>query len=174
MSSATWPSTLLLATVLVSAIACSSSAPNEPPPACTLIGCEDGLRVTLQPDSGWPAGDYRFFITADGARTTCRGALPLPPCASGRALACEPAGVVTIVESGCALPASAHGFAQIAFDPPLQPGLVDIAIERTSDEGDVVVVAEAHLTPDFRSVQPNGPDCPPVCTQAQAVMALGF
>jgi hypothetical protein len=163
----------VLITALASATACSSPVPTDPPRACTLIGCEDGLHVRLQPDSGWPPGSYRFSIAADGRQAICRGALPLPPCSSGRALTCEPAGMVTIVESGCALPAAAHGFSEIVFDPALRPGTVVVTIER-GDDGREGVAASAHIAPEFRTVHPNGVDCPPACTQAQAVVAVRF
>jgi len=143
------------------AAACTGSSPVDPPRACTLIGCEDGLKVDLAPSSGWPTGAYQMTLLVDDVRVVCRGSLPLPPCAT-RAISCEPAGVVTIAESGCALPAASQGFAQIAFDSRLRPKRVEVSITR-----DEVAVAQAAFTPVFERVFPNGPDCPPGCDVAR-------
>jgi hypothetical protein len=161
------------AAALALGIACSSSAPTDPTQRCTLIGCHDGLRVDLEPGSNWPAGDYRFVIHSDDVQVTCRGALPLPACSAGRAVSCEPAGVVTIVESGCALPASTHGFPQIIFDPQRRPKSVRVSIMR-SQGGKESEVASAHLSPDYRTVQPNGHGCPPTCSQAEGRVRVRF
>ena len=167
----------VLAMVTPVAVACSTATSVDPPRvdpprACTLIGCEDGLKVDLAPDSGWPQGDYRFVIESDAVRVTCRGSLPLPSCAAGRALVCEPA-VVTIVESGCALPASAHGFAQISFDPTMRPARVRVSIARGRGASEAEVAA-AEIAPEYRTLQPNGPGCPPTCTQARSQVSVRF
>jgi hypothetical protein len=166
--------------VLIAAAACLACADEErgdpqnppgnpltPPLACTLIGCEDGLKVELRPESGWPAGEYRFRIQADGVEVTCRGSLPLPSCVGN--VSCDIEGVVQIVESGCALPADAQAFPGIWFDPKLRPTRVEISITR-----DGQLVAEAEIAPSFERVQPNGAACPPTCDVAQAVLDVEF
>ena len=153
--------------VIVAGLACSNASPTDPPRACTLIGCQDGLTVELEPGSGWPAGDYRFRFEGNGVQVQCRGSLPLPPCQAGRAVTCEPAGVATIVESGCALPASAHGFSQVFFDPKVQPATLRVSIERIEGSS-TTVLAAVDLSPRFETLQPNGPGCPPTCRQARA------
>jgi hypothetical protein len=155
-------------TALLITLSCGDSNPFDPPRACTLIGCDDGLKVDLQPNSGWPAGAYQMTVQADDVRVVCRGSLPLPPCAS-RAISCEPAGVVTIGESGCALPAASHGFSQIAFESKLRPKRVEVSITR-----DGASVAQATLAPVFQTLFPNGPDCPPGCDTAQARIDVAF
>jgi hypothetical protein len=159
---------LAVVPALAVVVACSSS-PTDPPRACTLIGCEDGFKVDLTPASGWPAGAYRFTIDVDATRVTCRGALPLPACQAGPAVTCEPSGLVTIAESGCALAASAHGFPQITFEPKLRPKRVVIAVARNES-----VVARADLSPEFKRLEPNGPGCLPICNQARSRMTIGF
>jgi len=153
---------------LVLTLACSADT-DAPLKACTLIGCVDGLTVDLEPASGWPAGSYRFTIDADATRVTCSGSLPLPSCAAGRALTCDTPGVVTITESGCALPAGAQGFPQIGFDSKLQPRRVVINITRND-----ALIGRAELAPEFRTSEPNGPGCPPTCHQAHAQMTARF
>jgi len=149
------------------------SNPLEPPLACTLIGCEDGLKVQLRPASGWPAGEYRFEIQAEGVRVTCRGSIPLTACTGGpslpRTVTCDPEDVIRIVESGCALPAQAQGFPELWFDPKFRPRKLEITITR-----DGQIVAGANLVPSFQKVYPNGPECPPACDVARAVLDLDF
>jgi hypothetical protein len=157
--------------VFVLGVACSSSStgPTDPPRACTLIGCQDGLDVDLTPGNNWPAGAYVFTIDADAARVTCRGSLPLPACSAGSAITCDPSGVVSIVESGCALPASAHGFPQIRFDAKARPRKVVVTVTRNDG-----VIGRAELSPEFQRVEPNGPGCGPICNQARARMTVAF
>ena len=153
---------------LILGAGCTGSGPGPagPPRVCTLIGCDDGLKIDLDPGSAWPAGAYRFTVQADDTRVVCSATLPLTSCA-GRAVVCEPRGVVTIAESGCALPAASHGFPQIAFDAKLRPQRVEVTIER----GDLRV-ARAELAPVFETSRPNGADCPPTCTAARALVAV--
>jgi hypothetical protein len=146
-----------------------SPNPLSPPVACTLIGCEDGLKVEIRPSSGWPAGEYRFQIQADGVEVTCVGSLPLPSCTDSPNVTCDPKGLVQIVESGCALPADSQAFPGLWFDPKLRPNKVAISISR-----DGQVVGEADIAPSFQRVQPNGPECPPICDVAYAVFDLHF
>ena len=153
----------------------SPDNPLTPPLACTLIGCEDGLKVELRPASGWPAGEYRFRIQANGVVVTCRGSLPLPSCVGSsesgaqKNVSCDNEGLVQVVESGCALPADAQAFPGLWFDPKLRPTRVEISITR-----DGQLVAETEIAPSFERVQPNGPACPPTCDVAQAVVDVEF
>jgi hypothetical protein len=159
--------------LLVFGLACSSSPLTEASPACTLIGCQNGLTVDLEPGEGWPAGEYRFLLEWSDQQVTCRGSLPLSACNAGRALACEPAGVVTIVESGCALPTSAHGFTQIFFDSKIQPATMRVSIERSHGASTTVLVSR-ELSLRFDTTQPNGPGCPPTCRQVRARVNVQF
>jgi hypothetical protein len=146
-----------------------SGNPLAPPVACTLIGCEDGLNVELRPESGWPAGEYRFQIRADDVAVTCRGSLPLPSCAESPSVTCDTEGLVQIVESGCALPPDSHAFPGLRFDPKLRPQKVEIAITQDGRR-----VGRSDFVPSFQRVQPNGPGCPPTCEVAHAVIDLDF
>ena len=146
-----------------------SPNPLAPPVACTLIGCEDGLKIDLRPASGWPAGEYRFQIQADAVEVTCRGSLPLPNCTESPAVTCDTKGLVQIVESGCALPANSQAFPGLWFDPKLRPRKVEISITRDGE-----LVGEGEIVPSFQTVQPNGPECPPTCDVAHAVLDVHF
>lgn len=158
---------LVVPAVLGLSLACSGTD-TAGPRVCTLIGCEDGLKVELDPGSGWPAGAYRFTLRIDDTPVVCSASLPLPACAI-RAVVCVPAGPVTIAESGCALPAASHGFSQIVLERNLRPKRVDVTVTR-----DDTTVAQAQLVPVFQKVQPNGPDCPPACDVAQGRIAVNF
>ncbi|WP_437950762.1 hypothetical protein WME98_08080 [Sorangium sp. So ce296] len=142
----------------------SPSAAGEPPPArgCTQIGCVNGFTLRLASEAPWPAGAYRFVITADGETTTCEGKLPLPDCAAGRALTCSGPSLL-IGESGCALPPSAHGFSEIQMSSA--PGQVTVEISR-----DGTSLAEADFSPSYVESRPNGPGCEPVCRSASATL----
>jgi hypothetical protein len=142
----------------------SGASSGDSSHGCTGIGCVDGLVVSFGPGTEWTPGTYVFSLDADGVQQTCKGALPLPPCASGRALSCT-GDVATIGESGCALPAAQHRFADIQLRSG--PSKVKLHIER-----DGVVLADETLVPAYRTSQPNGPNCGPVCRQASAVVNL--
>ncbi|MET0386919.1 MAG: hypothetical protein ABW321_13215 [Polyangiales bacterium] len=130
---------------------------------CTEIGCISGLYLTTQPSGPWPHGSYRFEIDADGELTTCTGSLPLRPCGE-RSLTCDSERIL-IAASGCALPASAHGFSDIHFSG--HPKQLHVKVLR-----DEAVVAELQSAPMYALSQPNGKGCDPVCCQASAILTL--
>jgi hypothetical protein len=136
---------------------------------CTLVDCNDGLTIDLDPMTGWPAGSYRFTIDVDSTRVTCQGALPLPACTAGRGLTCDRPDVLTIGESGCALGAGAQGFPSIDFDDALRPKRVVVTVARNES-----VLTRSELTPEFQTSQPNGAGCPPTCTQARGRVSVRF
>jgi len=161
--------------------ACGGSVTSEPPLSassssggssgssggagkeCTAIGCVDGLTLRLAAQDGWKQGTYVFALDIDGVEQTCKGALPLPSCGQ-RGLSCDNT-LAQLGESGCALPASEHAFSDIQIRSA--PARVKIRIER-----DGIKLADEVITPSYRTSQPNGPDCGPVCTQASAAVTL--
>jgi hypothetical protein len=164
---------VILAAAMVVASACSperggsSGAGEVPPPgpACTEIGCQDGLVVQVRPAEAWPHGAYRFDIEHDGARVVCTGTLPLPPC-ERRALRCD-APQPSIVESGCALEPAAHAFGDVVF--ATTPATVAVVV-RHDDQ----VVGSGRWNPVYQQSQPNGPGCEPVCTNATVGLTLAL
>lgn len=162
-------STILLApaALLLAIVAPGCASPKPPPQACTEIGCSDGLTVALSPSSGWRAGMYRFEIDVDGQVTTCEGSLPLRACSAGPSLRCTPAGDrVSIGESGCALPPEQHGFSELRVGAPPARS-VKVTVTR-----DGAKLVEQTLAPQYRTVQPNGPSCPPICRQASETLVI--
>jgi hypothetical protein len=133
------------------------------PRGCTEIGCIDGLYVTFRPGDSWPAGAYRFDLETEAGSASCSGSLPLPACGTP-GLTCQ--GVpVQIGESGCALPASAHGFSDLRF--PSAPKRVHVRISRDNQ-----MIFERELEPTYRRAQPNGAGCGPVCNSASETLAV--
>lgn len=164
-------STVVVVGLLVlSCMNCGGGTPGPTDPvrggACTSMGCEDGLHVALSPDSGWPAGAYRFVIVADGQTTVCEGALPLRACEQGASLKCDRPGVM-IGESGCALPAAQHGFSSLQL--AAGPANVVATIERDGKE-----LVRKSIAPAYRETHPNGPSCPPSCRQASDAIGVAF
>lgn len=151
--------TIFSATTLTS---CGGALPEH---ACTEIGCSDGLVVRVTPAAPWPQGAYRFVVEADGVTTTCTGTLPLGGCAT-RAITCDREGV-SITESGCALPPSAHGFGDVVL--PGTPASIRIQVQRDGE-----TVGEQTFTPAYQTSQPNGPGCPPICTNASVELTLSL
>ena len=166
---------LPLALYLLGVAACASAPPGVPPaePAspgriCTEMGCVDGLTIELQSPAGWQPGAYRFEIELDQEKVTCEGSLPLRGCDQGASVQCTPAGGaerVQIAESGCALPPAEHSLPQIAL--PGGPARVKVTISRDGN-----AIGSQELSPAYRTVAPNGPECGPVCRQASAVITL--
>lgn len=137
------------------------------------MGCVDGLRLELTPDSKWPAGAYRIEIEADGATQSCAAVLPLKACDAGQSVQCTGASLARIGESGCALPPGEHGLSDIQFSAA--PKRVHVRISRDgASRGEIAVIADQELTPEYRRLQPNGPDCEPVCNSASARLSLAF
>lgn len=133
--------------------------------ACTQIGCQDGLVIRVLPAEAWPHGEYRFDIEQDGARVVCTGTLPLPSC-DRRALACDAAEPV-ITESGCALEPAAHAFGDVMF--ATTPAEVAVVVTRDGKQ-----VGAGRWRPVYQTIQPNGPGCEPICTNAAVELVLGF
>lgn len=162
-----------LALVLVLTTACASKtdgggngdSTSPGPVGCTEIGCQDGLLVQVTPSSGWPAGQYTYAIELDDQTITCTGTLPLPACGSP-GMTCDAEGV-QITESGCALPPEEQAFGDV--NVPTQPTAVSITIQHDGTE-----VASGSWTPEYETLQPNGPECEPTCSFASVELAASF
>lgn len=132
--------------------------------ACSGLGCVDGLTLSFNPSTRWKPGKYVFVINADDRTQYCEGSLPLSKCTNGLTLVCK-GNAAMIGESGCALPAEQHGFADIRFLSG--PSKVTIRIVR-----DGLAIVDEALAPVYQTTQPNGPACGPVCRQAQATLTI--
>jgi hypothetical protein len=163
--------TTIVALLLAGGCASKSDGPapggsSEPTQAgCTEIGCQDGLLVRVTPTSAWPSGEYTFTIEADSGTTVCTGSLPLPACET-RAISCD-GNDVQVTESGCALEPSQHAFGDLMFTSA--PASLTVTVTRDGQQ-----VGSRSWTPEYQTVQPNGPGCEPTCTNATVELALTF
>jgi hypothetical protein len=126
-----------------------------------------GFHLELRPGDRWPAGRYRIDIDADGAAQQCEVTLPLLACGAGPSVRCTGASLASIGESGCALPPAEHGLSNIDFSG--SPRQIRVRIAR----GGATVLAQ-DFAPTYRTVQPNGPGCGPVCSSASAAATLSL
>jgi hypothetical protein len=129
------------------------------------MGCENGLDIALVRPSGWPAGNYRLTLAIDGKSVRCEGQLPLAACDAGPSFHCDDDSL-TVTESGCALPPSEHAIGGL-HSTTTEGSEASLLIEH---EGSIQ--ATAKLTPNFQTVQPNGPGCEPVCESASMRLTL--
>jgi hypothetical protein len=151
---------------LLFCVAAQDCASADEPRACTALGCMNGFDLRFSPNAAWPAGAYRFELEADGVKQSCTGNVPFPACGS-RALTCTGGQIAQIGESGCALPASDHGFSGLTFSGT--PARIRVIVQR---EGRTLLDRE--FTPAYTTSRPNGPSCEPVCTNALDTAAVAF
>lgn len=144
-------------------LGCEKTSTHPGDRICTTIGCLNGLTVRLEP-ALTRAGQYKIAVTADGQATTCTGSLPLPACEQ-QAVTCTGPLAAQLTASGCALPQAQHSFPELHLTGT--PAQVQVSIQR-----DGAVVAEKTLTPAYKTSQPNGPDCEPICTSASEVIPI--
>lgn len=125
-------------------------------PACTEMACQSGIRIGLRPASGvWPKGAYRFQVVADDASTNCTSTMPLAKTSEKPSCSSE---LAVLEESGALLPESEQKFGGIQVLRPAEKITV-----RVFRDGHELVMAT--YAPNYRSVEPNGPGCPPTCKQ---------
>ena len=147
---------------LILALGYPSNAPAEEK-MCTQMGCVNGLTVQVPPEYHWQAGSYQFLFALDRKEVRCSGTLPFASC--NRHITCSPSNQVQITESGCALPASAHGFSDMVFsNAPLK---LSLRIERNG-----TLLTQSDFSPIYQTARPNGAECEPVCRQAHVLLTL--
>ncbi|NUP08593.1 MAG: hypothetical protein HOW73_21300 [Polyangiaceae bacterium] len=144
-----------------------TSAPTSAPKMCTKMGCMDGLTIDIDPGKGGtPKGSYTIEVDADGKKATCQIKLPYQGCERGPATKCSGDVKVEVMESGCDKPAKEHTFGPLKFMSA--PATVKVVIKKDNKP-----FAESTVTPDYKTLQPNGPDCDPVCKQGQGKVCAG-
>ncbi|MBL8638076.1 MAG: hypothetical protein JNN09_06230 [Alphaproteobacteria bacterium] len=72
---------------------------------------------------------------------------------------CNTAGVVSITESGCALPRTAHGFSDIYIATKAKSIALRIELGNKT-------IFSKNYHPIYKTSQPNGPHCAPICYSA--------
>lgn len=129
--------------------------------ACTEMGCSSGVHVSIPDALLTGAGDYTFEITATGdgvQKAQCKGRLPFSGC-NGQ-ITCEGDLQVMIDEIGCMLPSDAQSFGNIHISDTSAKS-VEIKISR-----DGTPLVSSVKTLSYKTLQPNGQGCEPVCRQA--------
>lgn len=144
---------LTVALVLATLVAACSD-PDEPV-ACTEIGCTDGFTLRLVADGEeLPAGVYEVSIELDGEASEC---------AFEVRMVCDGGGPCVVNEDCNATYSDDE--ASILYEGA--PSSVSYSVTR-----DGLQLASASVEPEYASVQPNGPDCPPTCMQATEVVSI--
>lgn len=141
-----------LASLLLTA-ACGGSSKN---PACTEMGCQTGMRIGFRSASGqWSKGTYRVQVLADDASANCTVTIPLPKDAEKPACAGD---FVVLEQDGALLPIAAQKLGGVQVLRAAEK--ITVRVSRDGRE-----LVQGTYAPAWRSVQPNGPGCPPTCQQ---------
>ncbi len=122
--------------------------------ACTEMGCIDGLTVQFVP-ALTAKGTYVFDVTVDGTAYSCEATLPL----GDSSTVCGSGNVVSIFLSGSELDPTDQSLPGLHVEGT--PKSVQLQVHR-----DDTVVAGANLSPEYQTLQPNGPECEPTCHSA--------
>ena len=146
---------LLLAPLL---LACGKT---EDTAACTEIGCQDGLFIELNRLT-WEPGVWTVSLTSDGVNTTCTATIPLD---STTPSSCDRTGY-QLTTAGSSLDVSEQAITDL-YIPSIDIAQVTIIVEH-----DGVEVFSDSVQPSYQTSQPNGPDCEPTCTSANASLTL--
>jgi hypothetical protein len=139
--------------MLVAALVCNGAACDFSQ-TCTDVGCETGLTLSVRRASGtWADGDY---VLAAGTER-CNFSIPrdLPAVGSITRPGCDGGTQAQLGNSGLEL--------SLSTTPKT------LAVSLTRDRS--VILSETS-TPRYQESQPNGPDCGPVCRQADVDLAV--
>lgn len=129
---------------------------------CTQIGCRDQL-VLQAPNVTLGKGTYLISVDADGKKASC------PFEVTGKEMKSE--GCVGEAEVKLALPGSVPvGGAEGGFSLVFMGAPATVKLRVTSAANKKV--SEQVVTPTYKTIQPNGPDCSPTCKQGQDSLTL--
>ncbi len=131
-------------------------------PGCTDASCASSLTVELNKSSAWEETNWQVTVKGDGSEIgTCQ--IELPGDSQGAEEACDHPLNLNLNESGGAIE-SVYVMLQPDVDVPTE---YTVGVQR---DGNLVV--EQTFEPSYDTVRPNGPDCSPVCQQAEAELAF--
>ena len=134
-------------------ILCGLSCHREPVVAsvCTLIGCNDSLRITLAPTAPLP---YRATLGFPGGAAV--------------AFTCSSAGVADRIGEGIySLTCSVESFTIQCARNPSYCSTSPVRVELAGESG---VIRSGTLVPLYTMSQPNGPRCEPTCYSGVATL----
>jgi hypothetical protein len=141
------------------------SVPEQPPKACTKIGCMSTLDVAVEDKPG-QRGAYVIEVEAGGEKALCEMKMPAPKCG-------EP---WTRCEGTLPLMAKEGEICeQAAKDQTLAPLTIGAAPEKITVRvlRDKKKVHEETVTPPYETLQPNGNGCEPICKHAEVNVTVG-
>ena len=166
----------LVAMVALSDVACSRFSG-----ACSSVGCQDQLELTVTgPSASLPSGLHRVDVTADGKLLSCTfsfspdtlaaGSLVSAQCSFGVTALVGPVFDCMTFDNGNAkgqrcvpMPEQFQERLQIAGTP---------AIVQVEQSVDGTVILQRSATATYTDNHPNGPDCEPTCRQATLALSL--
>jgi hypothetical protein len=129
------------------AVGCNPFVPR----ICTLVGCGDSLRVTLQPSASLP---YRVTLSF--------------PAGQKVAFQCTSAGVQGQTGEGLlSTRCDADSFTVGCSGAPSYCSASPVAVELTLADG---TRRARSLTPSLTVSRPNGPGCEPACAAGEATL----
>ena len=148
---------------------------------CTDIGCGDSLSLNFNTaDGSWPDGEYRLELDFAGDEQRCSFKLPesLPAQRGSVGQVCESNLRGSIfAKTVCMETRTKDAVSQSCTPLPDQwtltlhrdgtPKTVSIRVTRDDQE-----VASVSQTVNYRDNRPNGPDCEPLCRQAQIELTV--
>jgi hypothetical protein len=154
--------------------ACGKSADDELD--CTLIGCDDGVHVVVRPaDQGWAAGNYTVEISTGKDSHKCTAALPNPSpwTFESTTFQCDRSSLRVFLRraDGCddEHDGGAAGITcgSLELEIPGTPSSLHVRIDRSGE-----TVLDESWRPKYRELQPNGPDCGPICRRSSTEATL--
>jgi hypothetical protein len=150
--------------------------------SCTLIGCNDGMQLTLRTaDDRWADGAYTLDVTIDGEAHACAFSVPEDiPEQEGRIvdLACDSDLTIQLVpKTECTEMTRGDAVSQSCEwieDAWLLQGGVQGMVENLSVRvrRDDATLLDRTLEPEYVESRPNGPDCEPLCRQATVELTI--
>ena len=126
---------------------------------CTLIGCGTSLTVHFTGATATP-GRYQIEVVADGVSSSCQFTLPEECTAQPICMPTAPGWILG--KSQCSPGAERRSLDGFTFLTGA-PARLEVVVRRD----DTVVSSSTAEPPMYKESRPNGPDCEPVCRQAE-------
>lgn len=142
---------LILASALIALPAVAASCDGLGT-ACTEIGCDDGITLTVTSASGLTAGVYSISIAISGQGESASCTVTVNSAAQVTDTTCD------LVDN------TASSFTVVLHTAP---ETLTLTLDRDGTE-----LGKQDFMPAYKAFQPNGPDCEPTCFQADASMQI--
>ncbi len=161
-----------------SATASPTGTAEPAPKACTKIGCQSGLTIPIDWGKGAASGTrgdtltaakYKIELTVDGKKGQCEVRWPFKTCPEAPAAQCS-GEVAFQLETQCK---DGGKTSKDMLVGPLRlqstPAKVSFKMWREK-----IMVHQQELSPTFKELRPNGPECQPVCQQGEQKVCIGI